>query len=181
MEIRNIAIIAHVDHGKTTLTDALMKQNGGLQSEGVSMDSNALEKERGITIYAKNTSITYKNTDYGFNFTLPIDWQGYTVIKDTWNGTVLTNASAQTGPKLFIRNPKWTASAPYEDLPILVFTISRIRSRKLSQGRSRKAPAWVLIPSSLGKISSDSNNNSIHGFEIALLNDSDLSDDSLFL
>jgi len=62
MEIRNIAIIAHVDHGKTTLTDALMKQNGGLQEEGVSMDSNDLEKERGITIYAKNTSIYYKGT-----------------------------------------------------------------------------------------------------------------------
>ena len=59
-EIRNIAIIAHVDHGKTTLTDALMKQTGA-NSEG-SMDSNALEKERGITIYAKNTSINYKGT-----------------------------------------------------------------------------------------------------------------------
>lgn len=62
MEIRNIAIIAHVDHGKTTLTDALMKQNGGAQDENVSMDSNALEKERGITIYSKNTSIYYKGT-----------------------------------------------------------------------------------------------------------------------
>lgn len=62
MEIRNIAIIAHVDHGKTTLTDALMKQNGDLQDEGVSMDSNDLEKERGITIYSKNTSIYYKGT-----------------------------------------------------------------------------------------------------------------------
>lgn len=61
MEIRNIAIIAHVDHGKTKLTDSLMKQNGGLD-EGASMDSNDLEKERGITIYSKNTSIYYKGT-----------------------------------------------------------------------------------------------------------------------
>ena len=61
MEIRNIAIIAHVDHGKTTLTDALMRQTG-MVGEGVSMDSNTLEQERGITIYSKNTSVFYKDT-----------------------------------------------------------------------------------------------------------------------
>ncbi len=61
MEIRNIAIIAHVDHGKTTLTDELMKQCGMIE-DGVSMDSNALELERGITIYSKNTSVNYKGT-----------------------------------------------------------------------------------------------------------------------
>jgi len=59
MEIRNIAIIAHVDHGKTTLTDKLMQQTG-MTEAGVSMDSNALEQERGITIYSKNTSVIYK-------------------------------------------------------------------------------------------------------------------------
>lgn len=61
MEIRNIAIIAHVDHGKTTLTDALMRQTGAAR-EGVSMDSNALELERGITIYSKNAAITWRGT-----------------------------------------------------------------------------------------------------------------------
>jgi len=61
MEIRNIAIIAHVDHGKTTLTDALMRQSG-VAEEGFTMDTNDLEKERGITIYSKNTSIFYKDT-----------------------------------------------------------------------------------------------------------------------
>ncbi len=62
-ETRNIAIIAHVDHGKTTLTDAIMRQTGMVSDESkASMDSNALEQERGITIYAKNTSIEYKGT-----------------------------------------------------------------------------------------------------------------------
>ncbi|MFH1582453.1 MAG: translational GTPase TypA [bacterium] len=61
MEIRNIAIIAHVDHGKTMLTDAILRQTGAADSE-VSMDSNVLEKERGITIYSKNAAVSYKDT-----------------------------------------------------------------------------------------------------------------------
>ncbi len=61
IEIRNIAIIAHVDHGKTTLTDQMMKQCGMVE-EGVSMDSDSIELERGITIYSKNTSVNYKGT-----------------------------------------------------------------------------------------------------------------------
>jgi len=60
-EIRNIAIIAHVDHGKTTLTDGLMDFTGSREGDA-SMDNNALEQERGITIYAKNTSVEYKDT-----------------------------------------------------------------------------------------------------------------------
>ncbi len=61
MEIRNIAIIAHVDHGKTTITDQLLRQTGAAK-EGVTMDSNTLEQERGITIYSKNAALFYKGT-----------------------------------------------------------------------------------------------------------------------
>ena len=63
-DIRNIAIIAHVDHGKTTLVDVLLKQSGVFRDNQVVaervMDSNDLERERGIIILSKNTSVVYK-------------------------------------------------------------------------------------------------------------------------
>ncbi len=68
-KLRNIAIIAHVDHGKTTLVDKLLQQSGTLESRGDVeervMDSNDIEKERGITILAKNTAINWN--DYRIN------------------------------------------------------------------------------------------------------------------
>ena len=64
-DMRNVAIIAHVDHGKTTLVDEMLKQSGTFRENQVVedrvMDNNDLERERGITILAKNTSLYYKD------------------------------------------------------------------------------------------------------------------------
>ena len=66
-DLRNLAIVAHVDHGKTTLVDAMLKQSGAhdfKEGESTIMDSNILERERGITILSKNASFTYRNVQF---------------------------------------------------------------------------------------------------------------------
>ena len=78
--IRNIAIIAHVDHGKTTLVDQLLQQSGTLGERAVApervMDSNELERERGITILSKNTAITWNDGEQTYHINI-VDTPGH--------------------------------------------------------------------------------------------------------
>lgn len=70
--------------------------------------------------------VLYDNTEYGFTFSLPDTWKGYSVIKNTWEGNPLIATSIkETGIKLIVRNPKWTPNLPYEDIPILIFTVAQ--------------------------------------------------------
>jgi hypothetical protein len=68
-------------------------------------------------------SIEYRNPKYGFCFSLPASWKGYSILSDQWEGD--TPPGSQNfihGPKLRIRHPKWTKENPYEDIPIMLFT-----------------------------------------------------------
>lgn len=77
-----------------------------------------------------STTTVYTNNQYGFSFTLPDDWQGYTTVTSTWNGTSsgacpLSGCPPITGPQILIRNPKWTAAENWQDIPIMIFTPSQ--------------------------------------------------------
>jgi hypothetical protein len=74
------------------------------------------------------TKVAYTNSQYGFTFTLPSDWQGYSVLTETWTGYEVNCASencpTETGPQIVIRNPQWTTEDRWQDIPIMIFTPS---------------------------------------------------------
>jgi GTP-binding protein len=106
-DIRNIAIVAHVDHGKTTLVDAMLRQAKVFRSNQVVqeriMDSNDLERERGITILSKNTAITYKTTKINI-----IDTPGHA----DFGGEVERVLNMVDGVILLVRKLHWKSTVP---------------------------------------------------------------------
>lgn len=78
---------------------------------------------------ASSTAVVYNNSNFGFTFSLPESWKGYSVVESTWEGNPLTATSTkQTGTKLLIRNPRWTSALPYEDIPVMVFKVAQWNS-----------------------------------------------------
>ncbi len=76
------------------------------------------------------STIEYRNSEYGFGFTLPISWKGYTIITSQWQGWDMGNSAqgevvSETGPMISIRHPEWTSAIPRQDIPVMVFTLAQ--------------------------------------------------------
>lgn len=94
--------------------------------------------------------IIYQNSEYGFDFDLPKDWDGYTVIPENWEGhsTAEDQKIVATGPIILIRNPKWTGAEPMQDIPIMVLTLEQWTALQREEFAVSAAPVG---PSELGR------------------------------
>jgi hypothetical protein len=76
-----------------------------------------------------NTNIAYSNTEYGFDFTLPASWEGYSVLTEDWQGKAIsgdhTGEVVESGKEIILRHPSWTKADPYQDIPIMVFSLDQ--------------------------------------------------------
>jgi hypothetical protein len=82
-----------------------------------------------IGAYDEGDSTVYTNKQYGFNFSLPDSWQGYSIVTDQWEGTASgSSQTVETGPMISIRHPQWTMQNQRQDIPIMVFTLTQWNS-----------------------------------------------------
>ncbi|MGE5422323.1 MAG: hypothetical protein ACM3QW_03595 [Ignavibacteriales bacterium] len=93
---------------------------------------------------AENKALTYTNTQYGFSFSLPVTWNGYTIINSEWQGIAINGPNSgkvvESGPIISIRHPLWTAQQPRQDIPIMIFTASQWESLKKEDFHIGAAP-----------------------------------------
>lgn len=99
------------------------------------------------------TAVEYTNNQYGFSISLPQDWQGYSVVTGKWQGdTINANGQVKTnaieGPMVSLRNPLWTTAKPYQDIPVMVFTIQQWNDMQQDKFHIGAAP---INPSELGR------------------------------
>ncbi|AZN42635.1 PsbP-related protein [Paenibacillus albus] len=99
---------------------------------------------------ADSNSVVYTNKQYGFQFSLPASWRGYTIHKTNWQGYVPDENSAndkkETGPIISIRDPRWTEQTPRQDIPIMVLTEAQwtsIQEEKLFIGAAPFGPSLL--------------------------------------
>lgn len=120
--------------GCSNLNKPINPTNNGQNQKGTSTKSQQNTNAKPVD----TKSIVYKNTQYGFKFSLPQSWKGYSIVSSKWDGVAVGNQQAvetivETGPLISIRHPQWTSSKPRQDIPIMVFTLSQWNS--LQQGK----------------------------------------------
>jgi hypothetical protein len=100
---------------------------------------------------SESDNIVYANTEFGFEFTLPASWDGYSILTENWQGTACTGDNAgdviETGTKIIIRHPDWTNEKPRQDIPIMVFTLDQW---KIVESEDMSVSAAPIGPSKLG-------------------------------
>ena len=105
-----------------------------------------------IGAYDDNNTIVYRNTEYGFDFSLPEGWKGYSVLTGTWEGSAVEGPQSgrivETGPMLSIRHPQWTAQNQRQDIPIMIFTLDQWNSLQQGEFHIGAAP---IGPKELGR------------------------------
>jgi hypothetical protein len=99
---------------------------------------------------APTKSLVYKNTQYGFWFSLPETWKGYSTVASNWTGRIIDRnpEKQEKGPLISIRHPLWTKQNPRQDIPIMVFTLAQWRMIK---NAAMAVSAAAIGPSELGK------------------------------
>jgi len=113
-------------------------------------DSSAAQQ---VAPQPQPTSIEYNNARYGFCFSLPESWKGYSILTDRWRGYHNSGGphgeqTVATGPLISIRHPQWTAADPRQDIPIMVFTIAQWRELQKDKFFVSAAP---IGPGELGR------------------------------
>jgi hypothetical protein len=93
-------------------------------------------------------ALEYKNTKYGFSFSLPASWRGYTILTDKWEGSDVKNGIDEHGPMISIRHPGWTKENPRQDIPIMIFTLAQWDALDHGEFAASAAPVG---PTELGR------------------------------
>lgn len=105
-----------------------------------------------LDAYEATKSILYRNTQYGFSFSLPESWKGYSIATGKWDGYSLegpqSNKTVETGPVISLRHPQWTSEKPRQDVPIMIFTLDQWDSLQQEKFHIGAAPVG---PRELGR------------------------------
>lgn len=136
-----------------TILSALQLSLSATLSAQQKGDSSSDQAAKQGTPQPQTTSIEYKNAQYGFCFSLPKSWKGYSIVTDQWRGTPIGDPpqgdqTVLTGPLISIRHPKWTSADPHQDIPIMVFTVAQWDALEKDKFSVSAAP---IGPSELGR------------------------------